>query len=227
MADFPFSPSNPRANPSVLQGTSFTPMRRKLGPKQRNMDFSAPYNRTANMGAITQSAVNTQGPYSSSQVYQNTQARPVYPGYGAGQGDRTRQAFARAASMQDANTRASSLDKYAQAYRQKQEQTRAADIQGMREEQAARYGLDEDYVAKRRNQELQRYERMKDLRNAAREARRDRDASIFQSIGGLLLGSAMPVISRRIEQNWDQGKYGIFRPNGDGFLANMRRGLFG
>lgn len=221
MAKSPFE-----QNLTSYVGTAKPPGKLK-GPQ---MNMASPYGRTADATPINQSQVNVQTPYSGSQLRAYTQPRPVaQAGYGMGGGDRTRQAFAQAAARQQSNTGQQSYEQLARAYRQQQEQTRAADIQSQREDQTRRYAMDEDYLTKRRNQEIQRYERIKDMRNQLRQARLNAQSQLIENLGGLALSGLMPVVGAYAQDAYKNSNSGVqqlpsTQPN---FMQRMGQSLFG
>ena len=199
------------------------PAKKASGPI-RNM--ASPFGRTTDGTPITQSQVSAQNPYSGSQLRAYTQPRSPSPTpYGAGSADRSRQAFAQAAAMQQSNAGMQSYEDLARSYRQAQEQTRAGDIESMRADQVRRYGMDEDYLAKRRSQENERFQRVKDIRNSVSEARRNSSANAIESFGGLLLSGLMPAAGEYMKQRVTDSARGGY--SGGGFMQNMRKSLFG
>lgn len=204
-------------------GTAKLPKKAK-GPQ---MNMASPYGRTTDNTPITQSQVNAQAPYSGSQLRAYTQPRPVaQSGYGMGGGDRTRQAFAQAAARQQSNTGQQSYEQLARAYRQQQEQTRAGDIQSQREDQTRRYAMDEDYLAKRRTQEVSRYERIKDLRNQLRQARLNAQAQFAENLGGLALSGLMPVVGAYAQDAYKNSNSGVQQSTQPNFMQRIQQSLF-
>jgi hypothetical protein len=127
--------------------------------------------------------------------------------------------------MQQSNAGMQSYEDLARSYRQAQEQTRAGDIESMRADQVRRYGMDEDYLAKRRSQENERFQRVKDIRNSVSEARRNSSANAIESFGGLLLSGLMPAAGEYMKQRVTDSARGGY--SGGGFMQNMRKSLFG
>lgn len=184
-----------------------TPKAKK--PRGPQMDMTSPFGRTTDGTPITQSVVSAQSPYTGSQLNAYTQARtPVPTQYGMGSGDRTRQAFAQAAAMQQANSANKGYEDLARAYRARQEQTRAGDLEAMRADQVRRYGMDEDYIAKRRNQEIERVERIKDLRNRVQVEQANARTRLGENLTGLFLSGMMPVAGAYAQNAFRTGGVG-------------------
>jgi hypothetical protein len=194
---------------------------RKKKPRGPQMNMASPFGRTTDGTPITQSTVNAQQPYTGSQLRAYTQPRTaVTAQYGVGGGDRTRQAFAQAAGMQRSNVAQKSYEDLSRAYRAQQEQTRAADIESMRADQVRRYSMDEDYVNKRRTQEIERVERIKDLRNQLRNTRLNTQTQLGENLTGLLLSGLMPVAGAYAQDQYENGNMGRA-------MGGLFGGLFG
>jgi hypothetical protein len=130
--------------------------------------------------------------------------------------------------MQQSNAGMQSYEALGNQYRQAQEQTRAGDIEAMRADQVRRYGMDEDYLAKRRNQELERVERIKDIRTRVNEARRTSSAQLAENVGGLLLSGLMPATGTYLAARAaDRAASGGGNAASGGFMQSMRKSLFG
>ena len=188
-------PGTPFFGPDTPTGL---PGNRKLARRRKKQgvykDWSTPFARTAPNKPITESVVSAQSPLSGSQMRQYAPVRPTYLGYGQGSGDKSRQAFAYASALQQRNAQQTGMEDFVRGYRQQQEQLRAGDIEGQRTDQVRRYAMDEDYLAKRRGQEIRRFQRIKDLRTQVNEAEKNARANLLENLFGVALGGLMPAL---------------------------------
>lgn len=186
--------------------------------------------RTGSFEPITRSLVSTEPPLTGSMVNQYANARPAANTYGTSSGDRSRQAFAQAGYGQQRNQTQAAADTLMRQYRSQQERTRAADIAAQREDQVRRYGMDEDYAAKRRTQSTRRTEQIRDYAAAIRNARKSMEANVGEQLLGLgLSGFAQPIGAAVMENAASriQGFDPTFGMLGDGFMGNVNQRVMG
>lgn len=187
--------------------------------------------RTGTFQPITASPVSTQSPFTGSQMRQYATTTPSHYGFGQSSGDKSRQAFAQAATMQRQNQTTAAMDALSRQYRSQQEKSRAADIASQRADQVRRYGMDEDYLGKRRQQDIRRQQQIADYATQVRNAQRAKDASIVGDVAQLGFSSFMPAFGATLLDQAERTRgvgNTMFNPNTfrGSYMSNLRDSLF-
>lgn len=189
------------------------------------------FGRTADFKPVTSSTVQTASPFTGSQVRQYSTSAPSYYGFGQNAGDKSRQAFSYAAQLQRQNQATGAMDAMARQYQTQQQQTRATDLASQRADQVRRYGMDEDYLNKRRSMETRRREEISDVGLQQQIAKKNRDANFAEQLTGLAISGFMPAFGATLLDTAKTrgGSFGqeMFNPDrfSGAFMGNLRSSL--